>query len=65
MTNHSLKLIRFNSFNFVSEMKNGLPETSNYKFLYGTGFNVLSLIICLLGADLFSYAVAFIYLVSV
>ena len=45
-------------------MTNGLPESTSYKLLYGTAFNVISLIICLLGANLFSYAVAFIYLVS-
>ena len=45
-------------------MANGLPESTQYKFLYGTAFNIISLIICLLGANLFSYAVAFIYLVS-
>jgi potassium/chloride transporter 9 len=41
----------------------GLPQTRWFKFLYGSTLNVVSLIIVLLGANLFSYAVTFIYLV--
>lgn len=42
----------------------GLPETPIFKFLYGTVLNVMTLIICLLGANLFSMAVSFIFMVS-
>jgi len=47
------------------EIKNGLPESHYFKILYGTILNILSLIICVLGANLFSYAVSFIYLILV
>ena len=45
------------------EMENGVPETRGFKFLYGSILNLITLVICLLGANLFSYAVSFIYLV--
>lgn len=44
-------------------MDGGLPESGQYKFLYGSCLNLITLTICLLGANLFSFAVAFIYLV--
>ncbi len=44
-------------------MSGGLPESGQWKFLYGSILNVITLVICLLGANLFSYAVTFIYLV--
>jgi potassium/chloride transporter 9 len=41
----------------------GIPQTRWFKFLYGSMLNVISLVIVLLGANLFSYAVSFIYLI--
>lgn len=48
-----------------SAISGGVPDTRWFKFLYGSILNFLTLIICLLGANLFSYAVTFIYMIMV
>lgn len=44
-------------------MEGGLPETFGFRVLYGSVLNTLTLIICLLGSNLFSFAISFIYLI--
>ena len=44
-------------FSNFEELAGGLPESRMYKFMYGSVLNTVTLFICLLGANLFSYAV--------
>lgn len=62
-----LEFFFYNNFKygFLEHPDGGFPETRVFKFLYGTVLNVLTLTICLLGANLFSMAVSFIFLVGV
>jgi solute carrier family 12 (potassium/chloride transporters), member 9 len=56
-------LNNFGASNFDSGR--GLPESRGYRFLYGSIFNALSLIICLIGANLFSFCVFFIFIIMI
>lgn len=46
----------------VSQLDGGLPEGRWWKVLYGSAFNLITLVIALLGANLFSVAVSFIFM---
>jgi len=47
----------------VSNLANGLPEGRWWKFLYGSGINFITLLVALIGANVFSVAVTFIFLI--
>jgi len=47
----------------TSNLSNGLPEGRWWKFLYGSGINFVTLLVALIGANVFSVAVTFIFIV--